>query len=75
MTPWIRLTLSAAYCCVCCSALLRQSINYPTDRQLGIIVRSRHQSHIRLAHEFSCRKHGVHLARAGPRNLWSWIVD
>jgi hypothetical protein len=31
----------------------------PACRQLGILIRSRYQSHIRLAHEFRCRKHGV----------------
>src|ERR1700722_13941177 len=34
-------------------------LELPACRQLGILIRSRYQSHIRLAHEFSCRKHGV----------------
>jgi hypothetical protein len=31
----------------------------PACRQLGILIGSRYQTHIRLAHEFRCRKHGV----------------
>src|ERR1700691_2565481 len=34
-------------------------LELPACRQLGILIRSRYQSHIRLAHEVRCRKHDV----------------
>ena len=34
-------------------------LELPACRQIGILIRSRYQSHIRLAHEFRCQKHGV----------------
>jgi hypothetical protein len=50
-------------------------LELPACRQLGILIRSRHQSYIRLAHQFSCRKHGLPsgsrrtFRRSGP-GLW-----
>ena len=42
-------------------------LELPACRQLGILIRSSYQSHIRLAHEFRCRKHGV---RSGSRRTF-----
>ena len=69
MTSWFRLTL------ICWRMLcLLLGLTQPADlnHQLPIVGSGSWfdrgtRSRIRRAHRFGCQKHGIHLARAGPR--------